>query len=447
MSLLKNGIKNLWLWAHVTSLVLLSAEWISRLQQFERLLVGLSGGLDSTVLLHVLASNSNLRSRLSVVHVNHGLSEQALDWQIHCEQWCSRLKLPFIAKSIDFCRFANIEKEARTARYAAFSSLISAKSCLLLGHHLDDQAETLLLHLVRGAGVDGLAAMREFSVFAQGHLARPLLAYSRQKLHDYASQYGLQWVDDGSNYDTHYSRNYLRHHVMPLLAKRWPGVVENLSRTALHCQQGQVNLDELALDDCPDLRERTHSLRFTSLLALSESRAINVLRVWLRNNNIQMPTAALLKRLLTELVLGRSDSNPEVMWNEVCIRRYQDCLYSIKKGPVFSVDKPWGHFPKPLVLQEGAVLCASVVQQGLFIPEGAFIEIRYRRGGELFIFHGQTKSLRKLWQEWKVPLWVRSQTPLLYINTELAAVIGYAISDSFYVTQAPAWELTVVTTG
>ena len=180
---------------------LLSLEWLSRLNHFNTIFIGLSGGLDSTVLLHVLVSHPSLFPKLVPVHVNHGLSENADYWQIHCEQFCHKLDLSLITRSVQFNREANIEEGARIARYSVFSSLITAQDCLILGHHLDDQAETLLLQLFRGAGIDGLAAMSELSQFGLGKLARPFLNHSRAQLEHYADLHQLSWIEDESNQD------------------------------------------------------------------------------------------------------------------------------------------------------------------------------------------------------------------------------------------------------
>lgn len=460
---------------------LLPAEWIARFQGFKRLIVGFSGGLDSTVLVHALASVSSLSPRLLAVHINHGISPNAMKWQQHCERIAAVLKVPFMAQSVQFNRSANIEEGARTARYAVFSSLLGTQDCLLLGHHQDDQAETILLQLFRGAGVDGLASMREFCSWQTAMLARPFLTHSRQILQDYALAHQLQWIEDESNHSLDYSRNYLRHQIMPLLMQKWPGVVGNLARTAVHCQQAQTNLHELAIQDCAELsvvkpRENMMSrglsvggrdsgaveskLFLPPLKQLSTGRLTNVIRAWLRHNDIQAPTTALLQRLIDELVFASQDAMPLVAWDNVQIRRYQEYLYLEKVDTVPQNGRSlvalgmrrqqhtlastsctdWLHFPEPCIVpQNGMVLCAQRAEEGVFVPEGAKISIRFRQGGERFFWHGHHKYLKKLLQEWGVAPWLREQIPLVYIDDQLAVVVGYAISDFFYSTASPAW--------
>lgn len=473
---------------------LLSTEWFSRLSHFDKLIIGFSGGLDSTVLLHVLASHPTLLAKLIAVHINHGISANASRWQLHCQQFCQNLGIPLITQSVQFDRSANIEEGARIARYAVFSSLLTERDCLILGHHLNDQAETVLLQLFRGSGVDGLAAMPDFCQLEPGKIARPFLTHSREQLEHYAVIHQLSWIEDESNQDISYSRNYLRQHIMPLLKRKWPGVAGNIARTALHCQQAKRNLDTLAVQDVTleNLEKLTNnSLLITPLKALSRDRIVNVLRVWLKNNQIQLPSTVTFWRLIDEVIFASPDATPVVSWGEVTVRRYQKYLYLDKKNannfpfctrplaklaaeremcggterrievqtksheypssistkPVFSSVEfrtrsiEWSTFPLPLVMPDANVnLLTQKANQGLIIPANSKIFVRFRQGGEEFFLNGQTKRLKKLFQEWGVPPWLRERVPLIYFNDKLAAVVGYAMSDLFFTKECPdAW--------
>jgi len=423
---------------------LLSSEWITRLSGFTKLIVGFSGGLDSTVLLHLLASHQSLRHRLIAVHINHGISSNAEYWQNHCEQFCLNLGIDFISRSVEFDRFANIEEGARVARYTVFSSLLGPRDCLILAHHRDDQAETVLLQLFRGAGVDGLAAMNELGSWGLGTLARPLLSYSREQLEHYAAHCKLKWIEDESNQEINYSRNYLRHQVMPLLLKKWPGVVGNIARTAIHCQQAKTNLDDLALYDNQELLAARSSLFIEPLKKLSIERMTNVLRVWLKKNQVPLPSTVTLQRLIHEVIFADLDATPLVTWDAIQVRRYQQHLYLDKKK-VISLPSciEWTEFPSPLVLTEyDFYLTAEKMTQGLIVPPNAKVEVKFRQGGEKFYWRGQTKQLKKLFQEWAIPPWLRDTIPLIYINDQFAAVVGYAISDSFFAhNSSDSWQL------
>lgn len=429
---------------------LLSSQWLGRLSQFKTLVVGFSGGLDSTVLLHVLASYPSLKSRIKAVHINHSISPNASAWQTHCEQFCLSYDIESIVQSVQFDCSANIEDRARQARYAVFKSLIGSDDALLLAHHQDDQAETVLLQLVRGAGVDGLAAMSESCFFAEGALIRPFLSHSRKHLEHYASEHQLTWVEDESNQDINYSRNFLRQKVMPLLVEKWPGVVGNLAQAALHCQQAKANLEELAcLDLAGDLPNAScntmifgQTLPIDSLISLSFDRLANVLRLWLKKNQTKPPSTKTFRRLYEEVILARYDAMPCVSWGDVQVRRYQKTLFLEKNNVIGRPnDIEWHAFPNPLgipVLSIG--LSAIKSSSGLKVSPGARVQVRFRQGGETMIWRGQTKELKKLMQDWKIAPWLRDRWPLIYIDDQLAAVVGLAISDLFF-SQTDAWAI------
>lgn len=427
-------------------MLVIKQPWISRLGEFAQLKVGFSGGLDSTVLLHSLAAHSSLASKLTAVHINHGIHPEAPLWQTHCQQFCLNLGIPFQAHSVQFSREANLEEEARKARYTFFSSLLGVQDGLILAHHRDDQAETVLLQLFRGAGVDGLAAMAESSSLGLGTLLRPFLTTSRQALEGYAEEHNLQWVEDQSNQDIYYSRNYLRHEILPLLEKKWPGVKNNLTRTAKHCQEAKRNLEALAKADHWGLLEATTSIESDSLKKLSQDRLSNVLRAWLKKNHVPLPSTTTFQRLIHELLFSSPDARPEVSWKGFCVRSYQQHLYLdlevrnklIKYPCVF-----WTNFPSSLALTEPPLnLIAKKSKQGLVLPDKAEVLVRFREGGERFCWHGQTKQLKKLFQEWAIPPWRRDRVPLIYVQGKLAAVVGYAISDLFFSKDAKeAWHI------
>ncbi|KTD51803.1 cell cycle protein MesJ [Legionella quinlivanii] len=409
----------------------------SLLEPFDKLYAGFSGGLDSTVLLYALAKKPQLKAKLTAVHVHHGLSPNADSWKLHCEQFCLRHDIPLIVYHVQLNTSSNIEKAAREKRYELFSSLSGSNTCILLGHHRDDQAETLLLQLFRGAGIEGLSAMPAWRSLGKGLLFRPLLDYTRAQIELYAINHKLSWVDDESNQETHFSRNYLRHSILPLIRVRWPGVEDNLIRTATHCQQAQHLLDQLALSDCPKLHEPSLVLDCADLLDLDNDRLNNIIRYWLRQNQVLMPDALTFNRIIPELLLSREDATPLVSWGECVLRRYRKALHLMINKPTIKLSALlWGNFPEPLVI-DSISIAAKSFNTGVRVLPGDVIEIRFRQGGERMKIHGHSKMLKKLFQEWGVPQWQRDRVPLLYINQELAMVVGYAISDSFFQNDLP----------
>ncbi|MGQ3892319.1 tRNA lysidine(34) synthetase TilS [Legionella sp. CNM-4043-24] len=420
---------------------LLSPDWLPRLSAASRLILAYSGGLDSTVLLHCMAQQKEWRDKMVAVHVNHGLNPRASAWEAHCQEQCRLLGISFIAKQVAIDSSSNLEEQARKARYTVFHSLLKAGDLLLLAHHQDDQAETLLLQLFRGAGVEGLGAMRALRQMGAAEAGRPLLQRSRSELAAWAIRHQLTWIEDDSNDNQAFSRNFLRHEVLPLLQTRWPAISARLARTAAHCQQAQDLLEEGVAQTDIDLSLPTLSL--SCLDALTVAQRIHVLRAWLKHHTQTLPNTKTLDRLLYELIPARDDAMPEVSFAESVVRRHRHTLYLLpyERAPSTGSQRwAWTSFPEPLQLKH-TLLTARSSRQGLGIPEGASLEIRFRQGGESFRWHGQNKSLKKLLQEWDIPTWLRSRIPLLFIDGQLAAVIGYAVSDSFYKSDSPAWAI------
>lgn len=417
---------------------LISPEWLHRFSTHSSILVGFSGGLDSTVLLHALAQHLELRDKLCAVHVHHGLSPQANQWLGHCKQFAKRLSIAFLSRMVSIQTTRNLEATARMARYDVFLSLLKKNDALLLAHHQDDQAETILLQLLRGAGIDGLSGMTSERALAAGKLYRPLLHCTRDTLLSYARHHQLSWVEDESNHNIEFSRNYLRHQVLPLLRDKWPGVTATLSRAALHCQEARMNLEDLALIDAETLQKKPGVLSLTTLKTLNRARLSNVLRVWIKHHGVQLPSAAVFSRLIDELIFASMDALPQIQWGAVCVRRYQDNLYLLKshQKPCSQAAVPWRCFPSPYQLEGIGVLRAKPAQEGLCVPKTARVEIRFRTDGALFYWRGQTKKLKKLVQQWQIPPWRRDAIPLIYINGQLAAVVGFAVSDLFYATES-----------
>jgi tRNA(Ile)-lysidine synthase len=380
---------------------------LTRLACHTRLWVGLSGGLDSMVLLHALSCEPTLVSKLRAVHVHHGLSPEADAWQAHCEQVCAALAIPITVKHVRLDnQQSNLEEAARDARFEVFEACIQPNDCLVLAHHQDDQAETLVLRLLRGAGVDGLASMKTYRAFGCGYITRPLLDTRKHKLEAYAKTHALVWVDDESNQDLKFSRNYLRHEIIPRLQQAWPRAVESISACAEHCQEAQANLDDLAYLDCPELALKQDELSLDVLSDLPLRRLKHVLRVWFKNQEIKALSAVKLDVLIQEVVFAKPDAMPMLCIGGMTVRRYRNKLYLVRDLK-----------PTPPDLR---------------IPTGAALDIRFRTGGETLVLHGQTKSLKSLFQIWGIPPWERDTIPLIFIENKLAAVLDFAIGDDYH---------------
>jgi tRNA(Ile)-lysidine synthase len=383
--------------------------------------VGYSGGLDSTVLLHRLL-NSPLKKRLRVLHVHHGLQAVADEWAQRCAAQCRDWCAPFevLRVQIDPHDASGPEAAARDARYAAIAKRMKPGDVLVTAHHQDDQAETVLLNLLRGAGVEGLAAMRETEPFAQGVHWRPLLNLSREALLDYAKRQGLHWIDDPHNADPRFARTYLRTEVMPRLKQRWPQANDSLARAARNCADAAALIERQAESEMASL-DIDSGLSVAGLLQLGDLRANAVLRYWIRQHQGYAPDRETLSRIERELLRAKLDATPQLRIGEGELRRYRDQL-------VFFTT------PLPLVIWPDEL---SWDGRGQFsLPEGCgelrapkntkamSLTIRPARGSErirLYKNH-QSRTLKNLLQEAGVPPWVRQRLPLIYVGDKLLCV-------------------------
>lgn len=412
---------------------MISEQWFSILNTYQYLIIAFSGGLDSTVLLHLLSQNQALSSKIKAIHVHHGLHKDASLWAAHCLSFCEAYRIPCRVKNIVINPQSNIEEKARIARYDVLQREINMYSCLLTAHHQEDQAETVLLNLMRGAGINGLCAMPESKPFGESYLYRPLLKVSRDELADYAQKHALNWLEDPANQDRNFSRNFVRHEVLPLLKKRWPAS-KMLFRTSQLAQEAQHNLDDLAKIDYPDIQQKKlqrkgfieQTICLSPLLALSESRVKNVIRFWLKQFNVRPLSSIIWHRLYKELIHARKDSNPAIPWDGYIFRRYQHKLYLTELNVQYPKGKIWDNFPNALFIPDFGMLYAQQFEEKLKIDPHQCIEIRFRQGGEKFYWHGKHQSLKKLMQNWQIPPWKRALIPLLYLDNELTCVIGYA---------------------
>ena len=389
--------------------------------------IAFSGGLDSTVLLHLLASIEHLPP-LSAVHVHHGLQAAADAWPSHCQSVCDSLSVRLRVMRVQVLPGASLERAAREARYQAFAEVTGAGEVLLTGQHRDDQAETLLFRLLRGAGVRGLAAMPAYRPLAAGHLVRPLLNVSRFELEAYAHEHQLQWIEDPSNADPRFSRNYLRHRVLPILADRWPQAVSSLARTAEHLGEAQTLLDELARMDLQDACQPSpfawlplRSLALASLRKLSDARQRNALRHWLTPLT-RLPDSDHWAGWHS-LRDAKGDAQPLWRLADGDLHRCGERIWWLPSiwSEFSDATVRWPHPQNPLQLPGNGQL--------RFIgepPRGA-LEVRYRQGGEIIEVPGRgRRDLKRLLNESGLPGFVRGRLPLLYRNEQLLGVPSLA---------------------
>jgi tRNA(Ile)-lysidine synthase len=281
------------------------------------LCVALSGGLDSTALLAALAVKRPASLQLRALHVDHGLRSASKQWAAHCRKLARDLHVPFKVLTTKVARphGASLEAAARDARYRLLAAELHPGEILLTAHHSDDQLETVLLQLLRGSGLPGISAMPALAPFAQGQLARPLLSRSRAELETWVREQGLTWVEDDTNVDETFDRNYLRLRVLPLIRNRWPGSATAVARSARHAAEAQALLDTLARADI-ERASYGESLSIKSLRALSPDRLRNALRFWITRAGYLAPDTKRLEEISGPLLDARPDANPFVEWGE-----------------------------------------------------------------------------------------------------------------------------------
>ncbi|MET0105585.1 MAG: tRNA lysidine(34) synthetase TilS [Sedimenticola sp.] len=406
-----------------------------------RYLLAYSGGCDSQVLLHALAAlGGHLNSPVVAIHVNHGLQDDAEQWARHCAASCSALDIPLetVSLALQPAPGESVEAVAREGRYRAIRELMQPGDLLLTAHQQDDQAETLLLQLFRGAGLRGMAAMPEVAPFGPGHLLRPLLGFTREQLESYATEHRLSWIEDTSNLDQRFDRNYLRHSVMPLLLERWPSIRQTLSRSATYCAEAQGEIERVARDDLSLLLAGDEdALSVSGLLALDPARLRSVLRLWIREHGFRAPNSRRMQQIVSEVLGAGEDRNPVVGWEGVQVRRYRGYLYLVPEAaaPDPNMQLAWDG-TAALELPEGIGRLVKRNTQG-GIDEGRWhqgdLTVRFRQQGLSCrpVGRGGSVSLKKLFQELGVPPWERGRVPLLFIDGQLAAVGSMVVCEPF----------------
>jgi tRNA(Ile)-lysidine synthase len=392
-----------------------------------RVVVAYSGGLDSTVLAHALSRARRKLGGLRLVHVDHGLQAPSADWARHCARQARRWRVPLRglrAQGAAHLRGESPEAAARDARYAQFEQELRPGEVLVTAHHLDDQVETFLLQLFRGAGVAGLASMPPVREFAEGWIARPLLDVRRDAILAYANSHRLSWIEDPSNQLTRYGRNHLRQEVVPLLRKRWPGVDATIARTARHMAEAARLLDARASSDLMSAADGT-GLNVAALRRLPMARRRNALRLFIARTGVESPSAAKMAEISGALLAARPDAQPQVEWGGALLRRRSGKLelQVVPEKPLKpareTVLESWcWNDERELLLNSGErLLLVDDVAGPLDLDKlPTSLEVRARRGGESLRPgpKARTQALKKLLQAARLSVEQRARLPLLY---------------------------------
>ncbi|MCW9005827.1 MAG: tRNA lysidine(34) synthetase TilS [Gammaproteobacteria bacterium] len=396
-----------------------------------------SGGVDSQVLLHLLsATDLDVRA----VYIDHGLQIESPQWAEHCARSCQQLNIPFQSISVNAKAKTgeSPEASARHARYQALATLVEENHCLLTAQHQDDQAETFLLQLFRGAGAAGLAAMPFCDDFSNGLHMRPLLAFTQDDILAYANQHELNWVEDPSNKDDRYDRNYLRNQIMPLLKQRWPAIDQTISGVAKQQAENKQLLEYYAAAELKHINADADSLPVDALLDFDEPHLRNVLRYWIKQQGIPVPSRKILQQIMQQMFTEKEDARSKVSWSGFEMYRHKGELI-IVPGVEHDATQSFNWKAKDDLVIESLskkLVMEKVTGKGLKEDViGKDLRVCFRQGGEHIKPAGRKDNhrLKKLFQEAAVPAWQRSRIPLVYLGDDLIAVVGYWVADEYKV--------------
>ena len=396
----------------------------------KKICVSLSGGVDSIVLLYALNQSLGKGSSIRAIHINHNLVKDSESWADFCKKTCDQIQIQIDIHSVkvNIKEGFGIEAAARKARYQKLQRSIQEGEWLMPAHHQEDQLETILLRMARGTGIQGLQGIQKQFNFGKGKILRPLLDVSKSEVLGYARKNNLDWVEDASNQETYFDRNFLRMNVIPKLKERWPAFSSSVSRLSNISNQTSTLLKELAQQDLGS-NYPIKNLDIDILKNKSNGRVINIIRFLILKNEMTVPSMKVLNSGVN-ILLNPKSVNPTMVWNNYCIKRYVDKLYFLKLSelqPNQSNKLMHWSIDEPLILDEDGSSLAAImaIGQGLSLKKcNKNLDVQFRKGGESIrpVGHKITKKLKKLFQEDHILPWTRDKIPLLYKKNELIGV-------------------------
>ncbi|MDB1124603.1 tRNA lysidine(34) synthetase TilS [Vibrio algarum] len=409
-----------------------------------RIVLALSGGVDSRVLLDLLARYKATHNGITclAVHVHHGLSDNANEWAERCSLWCRDYGIELFIEHVELnlARNVSIEQEARNKRYQALEKHVKRNDLLLTGQHNADQLETFLLAMKRGSGPKGLSAMPECTSFAKGYLVRPLLTISQAEIVGYANLQGLSWNEDESNQDIRYDRNFLRQEVIPSLKSRWPNIEQSVLRSSQLCADQESLINELLHDRLVEFTAVDGGLSISQLRHQSELARNQLLRLWLGSRKSIMPSFVQLSLIWNEVAMAKADANPRMNITSGEVRRFKDRLYFVERlsdvssWSEFLPSNQWVELPEKL----GRIQLTDKSTEtplSLRSPrDDEQVQVHFKPQGLTAhpVERGHSRKLKKLFQEYGVPSWLRTRTPIIMYGDQLAMVVDLFVCKEFH---------------
>lgn len=366
---------------------------------FDNYVIAYSGGVDSQVLLHAFAKI--VPEKVIAFHVNHGISDNAQTWQDFCSTTAQSISVAFKFEKFNLLGESNLEDKARKARYGAFESVMNDRTVLVTGHHMDDQVETFMLNLMRGAGLDGLSSMPEIKSFGDGFHGRPFLSIGKEELTEYAVSEGLQWVEDESNKDSVYDRNFIRNEVVPLLKTRWKNASSSICNSVEHIQNAKQYID----NNVKMFDTESDTISIQALQEVNDYEQVQIVRKWVANHIGQSASQNMLNTIFNEIIPARDDAKMKWEQKNYFITRYNGELHFVKKE------------------KKDYDITRILTEAGFDIPVNEVV-VKNRVNGATIKQGNIHKEVKKLFSELKVPTWLREDIPFIYHNDELISVGG-----------------------
>lgn len=412
----------------------LSAQLQQHLPQQRCFLLGLSGGVDSVVLLHLFAQMPQLKLR--ALHIHHGLSPNADHWAHFCRQLCDNYAIPFCEQKVTVKGIQGLEANARQARYEAVGQIILPDEVFVTAHHLDDQAETFLLALKRGSGVKGLSAMQAIGSLQNFTIFRPLLSLTKNEIIAYAEQQNLHWINDESNTDNRFERNFLRNQILPQLNQRFPHFNQMVARAAAHCAEQQSLIEELLHHELQQRLGAQQTLDIRGFEAFSSLKQRQLLRLWLEENGVPMPSQKQLQAVISELIFAQADRHPEIRLGDISLRRYRHALFVVATRPdiepqSWDISPQIGEYRHTIlgsIHRSAEALSGNIFGKShrLLLPDALKNQKLTIKTGVKGNVSQYTKphreAMKKIWQQYAVPPWERTRTALIFWQEQLVAV-------------------------
>lgn len=424
----------------------------NKIKDFSNFLIAYSGGLDSTVLLHQLIyirNNYNLNFNLRAIHINHRINDFSELWAQHCLKQCNEWKISLTTKIVNIKNNKiGIEASAREARYNAFCKILKEKEVLLTAHHINDQCETFFLALKRGSGLLGLSSMPEIRNICNNKiLLRPFLNNSHQQIKNWGEKYKLNWINDQSNMNIKFDRNFLRNKVLPTIYNRWPYFCKSVYRSALICREQEKLLNSLLLKTLNKLIEKDGSLKIDFFKNINDIYRRALLRRWIILTINIIPSYKVIALIWKELINSRKDASPKINLGKYEIRRYKNKIYLIPvlpslKNLVITWNKPWKELILPQKIGILKIFNKRIKNQIIRKPnvdEEVTIRFCYNSCKEKNI----KKKIKKIWQIFSVPVWQRSRIPMIFYNEKLISIIGMMITKNGYCKEKYGWNITL----